>query len=63
MSVFKFELGAKVQLKMSKESGVVVGRAEYAKGEQYPAYYVRFVTAQGRQATDWFVDAEIELAE
>ncbi|MEF3068095.1 MULTISPECIES: hypothetical protein [Pandoraea] len=52
MNGFAFNLGDAVALSMSKEAGVVAGRAEYDNIP--PQYYVRYVAADGRQVTDWF---------
>ena len=49
---FIFELNQPVQLALSGEKGVVVGRAEYV--EESPSYRVRYVDATGRQQCDWF---------
>lgn len=49
---FKFEIGATVQATLTKESGTVIGRAEYDHSEN--AYYVRYVAADGRQSESWF---------
>lgn len=51
MNGFAFNLGDDVALTMSKEAGVVIGRAEYeATADQF---YVRYVAADGRQVRDW----------
>ncbi|WP_087686782.1 hypothetical protein [Pandoraea sp. PE-S2R-1] len=52
MNGLAFKLGDAVALTMSKEAGVVIGRAEYeAAADQF---YVRYVAADGRQVRDWF---------
>lgn len=56
---FAFELNQPVQLSMSGEKGVIIGRAEYIGGNP-PSYRVRYVDAVGRQQTDWFDDTSIE---
>lgn len=57
MNGFAFNLGDAVALTMSKEAGVVIGRAEYeATADQF---YVRYVAADGRQVRDWFGAEEL----
>ncbi|WP_176083147.1 hypothetical protein [Martelella sp. HB161492] len=51
MNVFKFAIGQRVMLSMSKEKGEVIGRAEYL--ERDPLYYVRYVAGDGRQVEEW----------
>lgn len=57
--MFVFELNQPVQLSMSREKGVVIGRAEYSGGVP-PQYRVRYVDARGCQTTDWFDDTAIQ---
>lgn len=58
---FKFEMGQKVKLAMSSETGEVIGRAEYANhGNQYT---VRYVAADGRQCQVWFDEDAIVAQE
>ena len=42
---FKFELSVKVELNISNEQGVVIGRAEYLEGPNY--YQLEYKTADG----------------
>lgn len=52
----KFKLGENVQLALSKEKGVIVGRAEYS--DSVPGYLIRYVAADGRQTECWFKASE-----
>lgn len=52
MRTFDFELGEKVQLAMSVEYGVVIGRAEYS--ESTSTYLVRYLDSTGCQMERWF---------
>ncbi len=58
MSRFKFELGEEVQLVMSGESGVIIGRAEYSECT-IPSYFIRYKSADGRQVEDWWKESAI----
>ena len=49
---FVFELGAKVQIKVSEERGEVTGRAEYTAAEN--AYHVRYLAGDGRATQQWW---------
>lgn len=55
---FAFALGDHVNLSLSHEEGIVIGRAEYTNIP--PQYFVRYVAADGRQVQDWFCDDAIE---
>lgn len=52
MPTFKYSLGDQVKLALSGERGSVIGRAEYEHVP--PAYFVRYVAADGRQVEEWF---------
>ncbi len=57
---FEFELGATVQMAMTDEQGLVVGRAENLDSDHQ--YNVRFRAADGRQCQDWFYASAITAA-
>lgn len=58
---FQFELGQKVKLALSVETGIITGRAEYqADGSKY---YVRYLNAQGAQVESWWDEDAIVAAE
>lgn len=57
MNDFEYQLNQEVQLTLSAEQGVVIGRAEYSTGTK--AYLVRYVAADGRQAEAWWDEAAI----
>lgn len=52
MDKFKFELGQEVEIEISNERGIVVGRAEYQNAED--AYYLRYEAADGRAVEGWW---------
>ena len=52
MSEFDFDLGDDVKLSLSGESGIVIGRADFAESDSQ--YYVRYLSANGRQVEDWW---------
>lgn len=54
---FKHEIGKVVRLELTSESGTVIGRAEYDRSEN--AYFVRYVTTDGRQSEAWWVESAI----
>ena len=51
MKTFEFSLQDAVQLNLSGEQGIVIGRAEY--DHMPPQYNVRYVAADGRQVEAW----------
>ena len=57
MAEFRYNLGDRVELKESGESGEVIGRAEYAYAES--SYYVRYKAADGRQVDNWHSDSGV----
>ena len=57
MHSFRFNLGDRVKLVESDETGIVMGRAEYAHSED--AYYVRYRAGDGRQVESWWGDSAI----
>jgi hypothetical protein len=54
---FDFELGEKVKLALSGETGQIIGRAHYTNSD--PSYLVRYVAADGRQIETWQVEDAI----
>jgi len=57
MGRFKFELGAHVEITVSGEQGVVIGRAEYQ--ESANSYYLRYKTADGRAIESWWTESAL----
>lgn len=51
---FRFALGESVTLTLSGETGLVIGRAEYANSAN--SYMVRYKTADGRQVESWWTE-------
>lgn len=47
-----YELNSRVSLTLSREKGVIIGRAEYLGAP--PSYLIRYVSADGRQVEGWF---------
>lgn len=58
--MFVFELGQKVKISISGETGEVIGRAEYI--DCNPQIYVRYVSADGRAVEIWWVQDALETA-
>jgi hypothetical protein len=58
---FKFEMGSTVKMVESKESGTVIGRAEYAKSEN--SYYVRYEAGDRRQTEAWWGESSLVAVE
>lgn len=54
MKHFKYELDQVVALSTSRETGKVVGRAEYTNSSN--TYFVRYQTADGRQVEAWWAE-------
>lgn len=59
--MFKFELNTGVRIAASKESGEVIGRAEYTTAEN--GYLVRYQAADGRAAQEWWGESALEATE
>lgn len=57
--MFKFGLGQNVVIAVSKEAGVVIGRAEY---QQYtnPQYLVRYADGTGTARESWWAEDALE---
>lgn len=61
MAGFKFELNLPVQIFASGETGVVIGRAEYASfGDNY---LVRYVNANGIAVEQWWAEDALVRAD
>lgn len=54
---FKFELGERITLSESDETGTVVARAEYQS--ESDTYYVRYQAADGSQQKEWWNEDDI----
>ena len=57
--MFKFELGQKVVIVASGETGEVVGRADYSYAES--SFYIRYKSADGRAVEGWWTEQALEL--
>ena len=53
------ELGARVQLEGSSETGTVIGRADYL--DDATQYQVRYVNGQGCLTTTWWPASALSL--
>lgn len=57
-SLFKYPMGANVILVMSKECGIVIGRAEY-HDQSFPRYLIRYMSGDGRLVENWWYEDAI----
>lgn len=57
---FEFNVGAKVEIKASGETGTVEGRAEYSNSAN--TYYVRYKSADGRATEAWWTEDALKSA-
>lgn len=57
---FAFNLGDKVTIDTSGESGQVVGRAEYLHCE--PSYFLRYTATDGRAVEQWWAQSALSPA-
>ena len=57
---FAFALNQSVTVTISKESGTVIGRAEYTNSINN--YYVRYLSKDGRASHDWFTEDALQAA-
>lgn len=57
MSSFKYEIGSEVSIAASQENGEVIGRAEYAAGEN--TYLIRYRCADGRAVENWWGESAL----
>lgn len=51
-SEFEFSIGENVEIEVSGEKGVIIGRAEYLSSENQ--YYIRYKAADGRATESWW---------
>jgi hypothetical protein len=51
-------MGANVILVMSKECGIVIGRAEY-HDQSFPRYLIRYMSGDGRLVENWWYEDAI----
>lgn len=58
MERFKFSLGDRIKLAQTDEVGEVIGRAEYAHGNEN-SYWVRFKAANGCQSERWWQESAL----
>lgn len=61
MTNFLFDIGDRVKLVESSESGEIVGRAEYANSINN--YLIRYCAGDGRQVEVWWTEDAIEVVE
>lgn len=61
MGSFKFNLGDRVALVESDETGVVIGRAEYLHDQS--TYFIRYCAADGRQVECWWSENALKPVE
>jgi hypothetical protein len=55
---FKFKLHQCVKIKVSGETGTVIGRAEYADSK--PNYLIRYAAGDGRAVESWWAASALE---
>ena len=55
--MFRFNLGQEVKLQLSEEFGYVIGRAEYASGENN--YWVRYLNSTGSMVENWYFESAL----
>lgn len=56
---WKFEFGDQIELEMSGERGIVVGRSEYYQG-MADQYLIRYVNGNGCQTEAWVLESMIQ---
>ena len=56
---FDFDLGARIRLAGSNETGTVIGRAEYVDGN--PTYLIRYQAGDSRLTEAWWAQSAIEI--
>lgn len=59
-SEFKFDLGTKVMLVLSEETGTVEGRAQF--NSQDNQYLIRYKAGDGRLNEVWWTESAITVA-
>ena len=57
----KFELKQQVRITVSGEAGEIIGRADYSTAN-LPSYLIRYKTADGRAAEQWWTEDALEAA-
>ncbi|PMQ04203.1 hypothetical protein DyAD56_16060 [Dyella sp. AD56] len=57
---FKFRMKAKVKIKVSGETGTIIGRADYEAAENN--YRVRYVAKTGTAAERWWTESALVAA-
>ena len=57
----KYQLNQKVSVVCSGETGIVIGRAEYATAE--PGYLIRYKCGDGRAIESWWTETALAAAE
>jgi hypothetical protein len=55
---FAFQLNEPVVIKASRESGEVIGRADYVASEN--AYLIRYKAADGRATDQWWGESALD---
>lgn len=60
MTKTKYSLGQQVSLSLSKESGDVIGIAQYINSQE-PLYLIRYVDANGCQIESWWAESAVEI--
>lgn len=58
--MFAYNLGDRVKLKESDETGEVIGRADYSHAE--PSFFIRYKCGDGRMIESWWTESAIEKA-
>lgn len=57
---FKFDNGDQVAVFKSGEVGEIIGRAEYANGNENQ-YFVRYVAGDGRSVESWWAESALTV--
>lgn len=60
MNTLVFDLHDRVKLSESAETGLIIGRAQYANSE--PHYLIRYTAGDGRQVESWWGESAIRAA-
>ena len=56
---FKFQLNQTVKIITSGETGIIVGRAEFATSDN--TYNIRYKCADGRAIESWWTESALKL--
>lgn len=59
--IFKFDMGALMEIIVSGERGTVIGRVEYHNME--PSYQLRYKRADGSASESWWDESAIQPVE